>query len=103
MEERGALYVWLNYNLLSSKELDYKINLNNESPQEIERQLFLEYISIIEVTKKNLLSNDGVNTAMELLHSLRCAKHHNEQERTYKSKIINNAVDILKLNEELKE
>ena len=103
LEENGALYVWLNYHLLSSDEMDQKLNVRYESPQEVEEVLFSEYISKIKVTKKNLVSKNGIVTANELLNSIKKSKHPNEKEKDYNEKIIIRGVDILKLNDEFKE
>ncbi len=99
LTKNGAIHVSINRHGLISKE-HKKIQIMENNIPKIENKLFEENIGKIKVTNKELKSEKGVKFANELLNVLRDQQKPNEKKGDYERRIISNAVDTLKINDE---
>ncbi len=100
--EKGARHV--NINRHSLKKFEKKrISIGETSRPLIEKGLFKDTISEVDVSLRNLKARRGVKLALELLKILREEKKPNETRGDYEDRIFKDAIRIFSLDEMLEE
>ncbi len=98
MMERGALFVHLNRHGLTSK--DYAVTRQpGEDPASIESRTFQEGIEAVKVGPERLRAGRGVETAKQLLKSLRQGAKIDESRKAYTERVIGDGETVLGLRE----
>ncbi|UCE29062.1 MAG: DNA repair exonuclease [Candidatus Bathyarchaeota archaeon] len=99
--ENGALHVNINRFGLASKEYT-SLKVMGEDVREIESKLLKESIGAVKVSNQNLKGEKGSKLALELLDALRQAQKPNETKKNYGERMVNQAIQVLELNEAFK-
>jgi DNA repair exonuclease SbcCD nuclease subunit len=96
--ERGALFVYLNRHGLSSK--DYTVTRRpGEDTASIESRTFEEGIGTVKVAPERLRAGKGVETAKQLLKSLRQGPKGDESKKAYTERVVEDGETVLGLEE----
>lgn len=101
LKENGAVYVNINRFGLSSREYA-PFKVMGEDVREIEGKLLKESIGSVKVSTEALKGEKGVHLAIELLNILRQGQKPNESKKDYKKRILEHALEALKLREVFK-
>jgi hypothetical protein len=101
LAQNGALHVNINRFGLSSKEYT-SLKVMGEDVREIECKLLKQSIGSVKVSTEALKGEKGAQLATELLNSLRQAQKPNESKKDYEARILERALEVLKLREVLK-
>jgi DNA repair protein SbcD/Mre11 len=96
--ERGALFVYLNRHRLTSKDYAVMRQLG-EDPVSIESRTFEEGIGAVKVAPERLRAGRGVETAKQLLKSLRQGPKTDESKKAYTERVIGDGETVLGLRE----
>ncbi|MDA4128384.1 MAG: exonuclease SbcCD subunit D [Thaumarchaeota archaeon] len=96
LDERGALYIYLNRYSLSSKETS-KTFITGEDLSAIERSLFARGVSKIKVSQQELSGEKGAAVATELLRVFRQGSRSNELKKDYRQRMVKDGLQTLKL------
>jgi hypothetical protein len=99
--EKGALHVNINRFGLTSKEYT-ALKVMGEDVREIENKLLKESIGTVKVSTESLKGEKGAHLAFELLNALRQGQKPNENKKDYEERILNQAIEVLKLTEVFK-
>lgn len=94
--QRGALYVSINRHSLTTREYE-TVRPMGEDIGEVERNLFKENIGAVRVSVESLKGEKGTKLATELLTTLRQNQKAGETKKDYESRVVKQAVNILKL------
>lgn len=102
MEERGALYVYVNRHGLTSKE-QAQVKVVGEDPAAIERSLFNENLAKLRISTKELLGLGGAERAAELLRLLRQGQRQMESKRDYSRRVLDAGAQAILAKELIEE
>jgi len=102
MEERGALYVYVNRHGLTSKE-QIQVKVVGEDPAAIERNLLGEGLSKLRLSTRELTGESGLHHAAELLRLLRQGPRANESKRDYSRRMVDSGAQALLAKDLLEE
>ena len=102
MEGRGALYVYANLHGLTSKE-QAQTKVAGEDPAGIERSLFMENVSRLKLSTRELSGQSGADHAVELLRLLRQGQKSMESKRDYVKRVTDSGAQALLAKELLEE
>jgi exonuclease SbcD len=94
--ERGARYILVNSNQLTSKEM--KIVEARRSKAETEEELFGQQIKSVKVSRPELKGDAGVRLSIDLLRSLRESRRENETKGDYEERITKAGSAVLGLD-----
>jgi DNA repair exonuclease SbcCD nuclease subunit len=102
MEEKGAVWVYVNRYGLTSKELN-QARVLGEDAATIERSLFKENAAKLKLSTKELVGESGVGRATELLSLLRQGQKSNEMKKDYTKRVVDSGAQALLAKDLLEE
>ncbi len=94
IRNKGAIHVGITYYSLLSKEFD-PIPFKGKEISEIEKSLFRENISNLNVLDDNLNGEKGVKLAISLMDILKQNQKINEKKSNYSNRILKEALKIM--------
>jgi hypothetical protein len=98
LRQNGAIYANINRYALSSKEYT-GIRAEGRDIREVENNLLRENIGAVKVSETGLQGDKGVHVAVELLDALRHDKKSTEQKKEYDARMVQDALERLRLVE----
>ncbi|MGE5601394.1 MAG: DNA repair exonuclease [Clostridia bacterium] len=102
LEAKGAIYVMMNYNQLTTKEYS-SIKVVGESVRDIESKIFKESIGNLKVTSPALKGDSGVSLSANLLDRIKQEKKSNESKVDYEKRMAETGIEILGIQEAMEE
>ncbi len=94
IRDRGAIHVGISHFSFRSKEFE-AVTYKGEEDSEIERNLFKENISNVDVIDDDLNDENGVELAVNLMNILKESQKVNEKKSNYSSRILKDSLNIL--------
>ncbi len=94
IRDKGAIHVGISHYSFHSKEFE-AVTYKGEEDSEIERNLFKENISNVDVLDDDLNDENGVELAVNLMNVLKESQKVNEKKANYSSRILKDSLNIL--------
>lgn len=91
---KGAIHVGISHYSFRSKEFE-AVTYKGEEDSEIERNLFKDNISNVDVLDDDLNDENGVELAVNLMNILKESQKVNEKKANYSSRILKDSLNIL--------
>lgn len=94
IRDKGAIHAGISHYSFRSKEFE-AVTYKGEEDSEIERNLFKDNISNVDVLDDDLNDENGVELAVNLMNILKESQKVNEKKANYSSRILKDSLNIL--------